>query len=72
VITLQGTSPEIHKPSGKRSRYQKIVPGVGPVETDDIVKGYDLGEGQYVLFEPDCSNRMKLMISNWRRHGRST
>ncbi len=22
-------------------RYQKIVPGIGPVDTDDIVKGYE-------------------------------
>jgi DNA end-binding protein Ku len=51
---------QVHKPSGKRIRYQKIVPGVGPVETDDIVKGYDLGEGQYVLFEPDEIDDLRL------------
>jgi len=27
---------QIHEPSGKRIRYQKIVPGIGPVDPDDI------------------------------------
>jgi DNA end-binding protein Ku len=40
---------QVHKPSGSRIRYQKIVPGIGPVETDDIVKGYELDTGKYVL-----------------------
>jgi DNA end-binding protein Ku len=31
---------QIHKPSGARIRYQKVVPDIGPVDTDDIVKGY--------------------------------
>lgn len=51
---------QVHRPSGKRIRYQKIVPGIGPVDTDDIVKGYDLGEGQYVLFEPEEIDDLKL------------
>jgi DNA end-binding protein Ku len=28
---------QIHKPSGKRIRYEKVVPGIGPVEAEDIV-----------------------------------
>jgi len=51
---------QVHRPSGKRIRYQKIVPGIGPVDADDIVKGYDLGEGQYVLFEPEEIEDLKL------------
>jgi DNA end-binding protein Ku len=51
---------QVHRPSGKRIRYQKIVPGIGPVDTDDIVKGYDLGQGQYVLFEPEEIDDLKL------------
>ena len=51
---------QVHKPSGKRIRYQKIVPGVGPVDTDDIVKGFDLGEGQYVLLSDDEIESLKL------------
>lgn len=30
---------QIHGPSGKRVQYQKIVPGIGPVDTSDILKG---------------------------------
>nr|WP_246249127.1 Ku protein [Chelativorans alearense] len=34
-------------------RYQKTVPGVGPVDTGEIVKGFELEKGQYVLFDPE-------------------
>lgn len=44
---------QVHKPSGKRIRYQKIVPGIGPVDTDEIVKGFELDNGRYVLLEPE-------------------
>ena len=44
---------QVHKPSGKRIRYQKIVPGIGPVDTDEIVKGFELENGRYVLLEPE-------------------
>ena len=30
---------QIHRESGRRVRHQKVVPDVGPVENDDIVKG---------------------------------
>lgn len=51
---------QVHKPSGKRIRYQKIVPGVGPVEADDIVSGYELENGRYVLLEPEEIDELKL------------
>lgn len=51
---------QVHEPSGKRVRYQKIVPGVGPVENDEIVKGYDLGEGQYVLLNDEEIDDLKI------------
>jgi len=41
----------IHEPSGQRVRYEKVVPGVGPVDADDIVKGYEISKGNYVLLE---------------------
>lgn len=40
---------QVHKPSGKRVRYEKVVPGLGPVDPDDIVKGYEVEKGKYVL-----------------------
>lgn len=51
---------QIHKPSGARIRYQKIVPDIGPVDTDDIVKGYELEKGKYVLLEDKEIDKLKL------------
>lgn len=51
---------QIHKPSGKRIRYEKVVPGIGPVDTDEIVKGFEINKGQYVLLEPDEVEAVKL------------
>ncbi|MPY69377.1 MAG: Ku protein [Alphaproteobacteria bacterium] len=51
---------QVHQPSGKRVRYQKVVPGLGPVDTDDIVKGFELEKGQYVLIAPDEIEDLKL------------
>jgi len=51
---------QIHKPTGKRVRHQNVVPGVGPVEREDIVKGYEYAKDQYVLLEPDELKDLKL------------
>ena len=51
---------QIHKPSGKRIRYEKVVPGVGAVDPDDIVKGYEVEKGKYVLLTEDEINDVKL------------
>jgi len=44
---------QIHKPSGKRIRYEKVVPGLGAVDPQDIVKGYEVEKGKYVLLDDD-------------------
>lgn len=51
---------QIHKPSGKPVRYEKVVPGIGPVDADDIWKGYEVESDEYVLIEPDEIDRIKL------------
>lgn len=51
---------QIHEPSGKRIRYEKVVPGIGPVDTDDIVKGYEVEKGKYVLLTDDEIADVKL------------
>lgn len=51
---------QIHKPTGKRIRYEKVVPGVGPVDSDDIVKGYEVDADTYVILEPDELDAIKL------------
>lgn len=51
---------QIHEPSGKRIRYEKVVPGIGPVEAADIVKGYEVEKNKYVLLTEDEINDVKL------------
>jgi DNA end-binding protein Ku len=51
---------QIHEPSGKRIRYQKIAPGVGPVENEAITKGYEYEKGKYVLIDPKEIDELKL------------
>jgi DNA end-binding protein Ku len=51
---------QIHGPSGKRVRYEKTVPGVGPVKPEDILKGYEIGDDEYMLLEPEEIDAIKL------------
>ncbi|MFN3946023.1 MAG: Ku protein [Allosphingosinicella sp.] len=51
---------QIHEPTGKRVKYEKVVPGVGPVDNSEIVKGYQYEKGAYVLLEEDELEAVKL------------
>src|SRR5690606_34606256 len=51
---------QIHKPTGKRIRYEKTVPGLGPVETADIAKGVEVEDDTYVIVEPEEIEEIKL------------
>jgi DNA end-binding protein Ku len=51
---------QIHEPSGKPVRYQKVVAGVGPVESGDIMKGYEYEKDQYLLLDPEEIDEIKL------------
>lgn len=51
---------QIHKPSGRRVSYQKIVQGIGEIDTSDIVKGYEVEPDTYVTLEPDEIDAVKL------------
>ena len=51
---------QIHEPTGKRINYEKIVQGIGPVNTDEIVKGYEVSKGEYVLLQQDEIDAVKL------------
>lgn len=42
---------QIHEPSGKPISYEKVVAGIGPVDREEIVSGYELSKGNYVLLE---------------------
>ena len=51
---------QIHDPTGKRIRYQKVAPGVGPVENEEIIKGYEYEKGKYILLDPKEIDDLKL------------
>jgi DNA end-binding protein Ku len=51
---------QIHKPSGKRIKYEKVVPGIGPIESSDIVKGYQVEPDVYVTMEPEEIEAIRL------------
>jgi DNA end-binding protein Ku len=51
---------QIHEPTGERVRYQKIAPSVGPIENEEITKGYEYEKGKYVLIEPKEIDELKL------------
>jgi len=51
---------QIHEPSGKRIRYEKVVPGIGPVDRDEIVKGYEFEKGKYVLVTDEDIDDVKI------------
>ena len=43
---------QIHRPTGKRVNHIKSVQGVGPIESSEIVRGYEVEKDQYVILEP--------------------
>lgn len=51
---------QIHKPSGKRIRYEKVAPGVGAVKAKDIVKGVEVDKDEYVMLDPEELDEIKL------------
>ena len=51
---------QIHKPSGRRVNYEKVVQGIGKVENADIAKGYEVDADTYVLLEPEEIEAIKL------------
>jgi len=51
---------QIHEPSGKRVKYEKVVPGVGPVDAEEIVKGFQYEKGSYVLLSDEEIESAKL------------
>ena len=51
---------QIHEPSGKRIKYEKTVPGIGTVEPEDIVKGFEVEKGKYVILTDEEIEGVKL------------
>ena len=51
---------QIHEPSGKPVHYDKVVTGIGPVDSDEIMKGYEYKKGSYVLLDENEIDAVKL------------
>ena len=60
---------QLDRKSGQRIRYQKIVPDKGPVENEDIVKGYEIESDHYVIVEPDELEALRLEFEAHHRPG---
>lgn len=51
---------QIHKPSGRRVNYEKVVQGIGKIDNADIVKGYEVDTDTYVTLAPEEIEALKL------------
>lgn len=47
------TFRQIHEPSGKPVNYVKSVKGIGPIDPEEIIKGYEYERGHFVLLDDD-------------------
>ena len=51
---------QVDAKSHKRIRYEKVAPGIGPVDSKNIVKGFEVTKGKYVLFTDEELDAVKL------------
>ena len=51
---------QIYEPTGQRIKYEKTVPGIGPVDVDKIIKGFEYEKGEYVLLDDKEIEGVKL------------
>jgi DNA end-binding protein Ku len=51
---------QIYEPTGQRIKYEKTVPGIGPVDVDKIIKGFEYEKGEYVLLDEKEIEGIKL------------
>ena len=51
---------QIHEPTGQPIHYEKVADGVGAVAPEDIMKGFQIEKGEYVLLDQDEIDSVKL------------
>lgn len=51
---------QIHEPTGKPIHYEKVAEGFGPVDPDDIMKGFEVEKNEFVLLDQDEIDSVKL------------
>ena len=54
----------IHAPTGERVRYQQVVPEIGEVDKEQIVKGYEYERGHYVTFTDEELDKIKVELKH--------
>jgi DNA end-binding protein Ku len=54
------TFHQVDAKSHKRIRYEKVAPGIGPVDAKNIVKGFEISKGNYVLVTDDDLEKVKI------------
>ncbi|MBX7146027.1 MAG: Ku protein [Alphaproteobacteria bacterium] len=53
---------EIYRPTNQRVHHQNVVDGE-PIDREDIVKGYEVEKGEYVIIEPEEIKKLKIPSS---------
>lgn len=51
---------QIHEPSGKPVKYEKVVPGIGPIDSEEILKGFEYEKNDFVLLKDEEIDAVKL------------
>jgi DNA end-binding protein Ku len=51
---------QLSRKTGERIKHQKVSDEEGPVESSDIVKGYEYRKGEYVTVEPDEIEHLRI------------
>jgi DNA end-binding protein Ku len=51
---------QIHEPRGKPINCEKSVRGIGTIDSDEIIKGYEISKGNYVLLEDEEIEAVKI------------
>lgn len=51
---------QIDAESHKRIRYEKVAPGIGKIEPENIVKGFEISKGNYVLVTEEDIDQVKI------------
>jgi DNA end-binding protein Ku len=53
------TLHQLHAKTLTRIQYKKVAPQVGEVSSDEIVKGYEYGKGQYVIVNDEELDKLR-------------
>src|SRR5580698_6758064 len=51
---------QLSRKTGERVKHQKVSGDEGPVDSSDIVKGYEYRKGEYVTIEPDEIEHLRI------------